>query len=53
MNCRYCVHYNYDNTTGLGDCELGHDDPEGCPDFYDKEEARNDAKLRFAPEGSN
>lgn len=55
MNCRNCVHYKYDNTTGLGDCLEGHEelDPDTCPDFYDKQTAKDDAKLQFAPEGKD
>ena len=51
MNCRYCVHYIYDNTTGIGDCDLDVEEPDTCEEFYDRESARNDAKLRVAPEG--
>ena len=53
--CWHCVHYDYDNTTGIGDCLLMHEELDGydCLDFYEKEDARNDAKLQFAPEGKN
>lgn len=59
MTCdRHCVHCNYDPSVGMGDCELGLDlengcDGEYCPEFYDRESARNDWILSHAPDGSN
>jgi len=47
MTCRDCTNYLYDPETGLGDCMKDHEelDPDTCPDFYDKQTAKDDAKY--------
>ena len=53
MNCGDCVHYIYDNSVGLGECALMIEDPDTCGEFYNREDARDAAELRFAPEGKD
>jgi hypothetical protein len=50
MNCNGCVYYRYERDTNFKYCTL-HDasevDPSfgSCPDYYNSEDARNDAKY--------
>lgn len=45
MNCQECVHYSYDKETGFGDCDLDKEDNEACEDFYDRQNAKDDARY--------
>ena len=54
MDCWNCVKYYYESDTNRAECR----DPEyedgweeNCPHYYNIEDAKADAKLRFAEKG--
>ena len=53
-DCISCVFCRYELDTNWAEClhpDFDPDKPNECPGYYSKDDARDDAKLRFAERG--
>ncbi len=47
-DCYGCVHFYYEKDTNFKDCKYADfdiEEPDKCPGYYDKEDAKADAKY--------